>query len=365
MKTFHGDLRPVGKTLLCLLCCGMLLWPMPCPAHAGADAAKREAFSPAEREGASSADTSETLQAYGTLQKGSSGEAVRRMQQRLSELGYDPGGADGIFGEATRTAVQAFQRRNGLDADGIAGPLTQARLFSPDAVPAPEPTNVLNEAWPMLVNRDHPVDEDFIPADLVPLTELCDPKLVRIKYSSTRGVREAVEALVTMLEAAQKDKVTKWQVSAGYRSWSDQETVLNNKINHYLNKNSGWSRSRALSAALRTVAEPGTSEHHLGLAFDVNVPGASNFSSTRQCKWLHKHCWEYGFIVRYQKEKESITGFTAEAWHIRYVGTVHSLTIRDLGLCLEEYLGLAEAGEIQLEEVEEVNLDEAESDLSG
>ena len=89
----------------------------------------------------------------------------------------------------------------------------------------------------------------------------------------------------------------------------------------------------------------------------MNVPGASTFSSTRQCKWLHQHCWEYGFIVRYQKDKESITGFTAEAWHIRYVGTEHSMIIHDLGLCLEEYLEMAEAGEIEKEETEELLLD--------
>ena len=192
--------------------------------------------------------------------------------------------------------------------------------------------------WPMLTNREHPVGADFHPADLVQMTELCDPELVKIKYPETMGVRGAVEALVAMLEAARADGITKWQISAGYRSYETQEKLLNSRIKSYQKKNEGWSRSRARRAALQTVAEPGASEHHLGLSFDINVPGASQFSSTKQCKWLHAHCWEYGFIVRYQKDKQKITGFAPEAWHIRYVGTEHSLIMRDENLCLEEYL---------------------------
>ena len=275
------------------------------------------------------------------LKYGSKGEEVRILQLRLAELGYLTGEADGIYGDDTREAVRAFQRRNGLSVDGIAGKQTQTRLYSEDAVPAPpppEPVDVLAGNWPMLTNQSHPVGENFLPADLVLMTDLCDSKLVKIKYPETQGVRTAVEALVALLEGAKADGITKWQVSAGYRSYEEQERMLNKSINTYLKKNEGWSRSRARRAALRTVAEPGTSEHHLGLSFDVNVPGASSFSSTKQCKWLHAHCWEYGFIIRYQKGKEKITGFSPEAWHIRYVGTEHSLIMRDEDLCLEEYL---------------------------
>lgn len=275
------------------------------------------------------------------LKSGSRGEEVRILQERLKELGYLDGEADGDYGPATKNAVSAFQRRNSLSVDGIAGKQTQTRLYSPEAMPAPEPaepTDVLAGEWPVLTNLEHPVDEYFQPADLVRMTDLCDQNLVHIKYDSTQGVRTAVEALVTMLEAARAEGLKRWQVSAGYRSWAEQESMLNYRVNTYLKKNPDWSRSRARRAALRTVAEPGASEHHLGLSFDVNVKGADNFSSTKQCKWLHAHCWEYGFIIRYQKGKEKITGFSPEAWHIRYVGTEHSLIMRDENLCLEEYL---------------------------
>ena len=76
----------------------------------------------------------------------------------------------------------------------------------------------------------------------------------------------------------------------------------------------------------------------------MNVPNKT-FKGTKQCKWLHEHCWEYGFILRYQEGKESVTGYIAEAWHIRYVGVEHALKIRDLGMCLEEYLEYEETAE--------------------
>ena len=289
----------------------------------------------------SRASSVEPPKTFRLLQNGSRGEDVVKLQQRLTELGYYNGAADGIFGKATRTAVRAFQKRNGLSVDGVAGKKTQTALYSAEAVgdlPPAEPTDTLAGEWPMLVNREYPVGEDFLPADLVTMTEVCDSSLIKIKYASTRAVRPAAEALMTMLEAARADGVTKWQCSAAYRSYADQERILNNKINGYQERNSGWSRSRARRAALKSVAEAGASEHHLGLSFDLNVPGTSSFAGTKQAAWLHEHCWEYGFIVRYQEGKEDITGFTPEAWHIRYVGTAHSLIMRDENLCLEEYL---------------------------
>jgi len=68
------------------------------------------------------------------------------------------------------------------------------------------------------------------------------------------------------------------------------------------------------------------------------VPGTSAFIGTKQCTWLHANCWEYGFIVRYPEGKQDITGFTPEAWHIRYVGREHAMKMWEEDLCLEEYL---------------------------
>ena len=282
-------------------------------------------------------------ESFRLLQSGSKGDDVTALQLRLRELGYDPGEADGVYGSATKEAVKAFQKRNSLSVDGKAGKQTQRKLYSEDALPAPapaEPTDVLAGEWPMLTNLSHPVGEDFIPAGLVRMTDYCDEGLIRIKYPETTAVRTAVEALTAMLEAARADGITGWQCSAAYRSYAAQESLLNNRISGYLRKNSGWSRGRARRAALQTVAEPGASEHHLGLAFDLNVPGTSSFAGTKQCAWLHANCWEYGFIIRYPEGKKEITGFTPEPWHVRYVGTEHALAMWEEDLCLEEYLAL-------------------------
>lgn len=274
----------------------------------------------------------------------STGDEVKTLQRRLQELGYYSGEIDGDYGRGTRTAVKLFQKQHDLDSDGIAGQKTLQKLYSDEAhviviTPTPEAVQVLSGSLPMLVNKEYPISSDFVPSDLVDLTEYCDASLVKIKYSGTQAVREAADALITMLEAAKADGITNWQVSAAYRSYADQQSIMNSKIKYYQEKNPSWSTSKCRSAASVTVAEPGASEHHTGLAFDMTVPNTSMFLGTEQCTWLHKHCWEYGFILRYTDEKQDITGFAGEAWHIRYVGTEHSLAMQKSGQCLEEYLG--------------------------
>ncbi len=278
------------------------------------------------------------------LSSGSSGDEVKALQSRLQQLGFYSGVLDGDYGKGTRAAVKLFQAQHGLDDDGIAGQKTLEMLYSNDAqpmlvTPTPAAVQVLAGSQPLLVNRQHPVASDFAPADLVNLSEYCDSSLVKIKYDGTQGVREAADALLRMLEAAKADGITNWQVSAAYRSYADQQRIFDNKVKSFQNNNPDWSLSRCRSAASVTVADPGASEHHTGLAFDMTVPNTSMFLGTKQCTWLHQHCWEYGFILRYTDEKQQITGFAGEAWHIRYVGTEHSLAMQQSGQCLEEYLG--------------------------
>jgi len=307
------------------------------------------------------------LQAMGILTVGAKGDEVTRLQQRLKDLGYLSSKVDGQFGGGTKRAVISFQRRNGLKTDGVAGETTLAKLYAEDAVAAPansEPVDVLAGDVPMLVNNDHPVDEYFVPADLVELRDVLDKKLVKIKYKKTRGVRTAVEALEKMFEAAKEDKIKNWQVSAGYRTWDDQVKMLNAKISSYRKKNKDWSSSKARRAALKSVAEAGCSEHHLGLAFDLNVPGAKTFSSTKQYKWLKEHCWDYGFIIRYTKEKQEITGFNPEAWHIRYVGEEHAQYMKEHDLCLEEYIQGIEDGTIKVPSKTESTDEDLDSEAS-
>ena len=336
------------KRITALLMTALLLCLCAAPAVL-AEGAAGQAAQAAEETAEKPKATAAELQAQGILSVGAKGDDVKNLQQRLKDLGYLSGKVDGAFGGGTKRAVIAFQRRNGLDTDGVAGQETLAKLYAEDAVAAPggEKTDVLAGSVPMLVNKDHTVDEFFTPDDLVLLSEIISTDLATVKYKKTRGVRTAVEALKKMLQAAKADGVgKKWQISAGYRSWDDQVSILNAKISSYKSKNKGWSSSRARRAALRSVAEPGASEHHLGLAFDVNRKGSSTFAGTKNSQWLNEHCWEYGFIIRYQKEKEEITGFTEEPWHIRYVGVGHALYMKEHNLCLEEYIQGIENGTI-------------------
>lgn len=275
-----------------------------------------------------------TSEAARTLKKGSTGADVKKLQQALIDLGYLSDTADGTFGAKTQDAVTLFQSVNGLDADGLAGAKTQALLFSGTALSADQapPTDFL-----MLVNRSHKLSKTDVPTDLVEIASVLPSDVVKVKYTGTKANRTAVEALGRMLSAAIREGVSNFQISSAYRTYSEQQKLVDNSVAKYQKNNPSWSRDRCLSATYQTVAPAGSSEHQTGLAFDITVPGVS-FTGTEQQKWLHQHCAEYGFIVRFTAEKQKLTGFVAESWHFRYVGVEAAKTITQNNWCLEEYI---------------------------
>ena len=111
----------------------------------------------------------------------------------------------------------------------------------------------------------------------------------------------------------------------------------------------GVSEQEAYDKAAALVAVPGTSEHECGLALDIvdlQIPYHNDDQeNTDTTQWFHEHCWEYGFIMRYPKGKEDITGIEYEPWHYRYVGKEAAKEMHESGQTLEEYLGKAEHGE--------------------
>ena len=124
-------------------------------------------------------------------------------------------------------------------------------------------------------------------------------------------------------------------LSSGFRSYEYQNEIYNNYVEIY-----GQETADTFSA------RPGHSEHQTGLAIDVNTIDDS-FADTSEAVWLEQHCYEYGFIIRYPKGKDSITGYKYEPWHIRYVGKEVAQAVHDAGiacgdstLTLEEYLGI-------------------------
>ena len=275
-----------------------------------------------------------TSEAARTLKKGSTGADVKKLQQALIDLGYLSDTADGTFGAKTQDAVTLFQAINGLDADGLAGAKTLALLFSGTALSADQapPTDFL-----VLVNRSHKLSKTDVPTDLVEIASVLPSDVVKVKYTGTKANRTAVEALGKMLSAAISEGVSNFQISSAYRTYSEQQKLVDNSVAKYQKNNPSWSRDRCLSATYQTVAPAGSSEHQTGLAFDITVPGVS-FTGTEQQKWLHQHCAEYGFIVRFTAEKQKLTGFVAESWHFRYVGVEAAKTITQNNWCLEEYI---------------------------
>ena len=275
-----------------------------------------------------------TSEAARTLKKGSTGADVKKLQQALIDLGYLDDTADGTYGAKTQDAVTLFQAVNGLDADGLAGAKTQALLFSGTALSADQapPTDFL-----MLVNRSHKLSKTDVPTDLVEIASVLSSDIVKVKYSGTKANRTAVEALGEMLSAAISEGISNFQISSAYRTYSEQQKLVDNSVAKYQKNNPSWSRDRCLSATYQTVAPAGSSEHQTGLAFDITVPGVS-FTGTEQQKWLHQHCAEYGFIVRFTAEKQKLTGFVAESWHFRYVGVEAAKTMTQNDWCLEEYV---------------------------
>ncbi len=138
---------------------------------------------------------------------------------------------------------------------------------------------------------------------------------------------EASGPLWQMIAAAKQDGIELWMTS-GYRSWADQNYIYN-----------GYVARDGQEEADTYSARPGHSEHQTGLAYDLNdLP--SNFGETLEGIWVAENCHKYGFIIRYPKGKEKITGYIYEPWHIRYLGIEKATEVYESGLCLEEFLGI-------------------------
>ena len=139
--------------------------------------------------------------------------------------------------------------------------------------------------------------------------------------------------LQAMFDAARADGLQLF-VASGYRTWDRQRQLLADKVEDYLEEGCGQMEARRL--ARQWVALPGTSEHQLGLAVDINAEGAAD--SDQLYAWLEANSYKYGFINRYPADKTAVTGTINEPWHYRYVGQEAATAMHEQGLCLEEYL---------------------------
>jgi len=181
----------------------------------------------------------------------------------------------------------------------------------------------------VVVNKKYYIPPNYVPNDLVYPNV---PFIFKEKVEKRKMRREAAKALEKMFAAAKKDGIYLRGVSA-YRSYATQKRLFDSYV-----KRDGYQKARTYSAI------PGTSEHQTGLAIDVSgssgkCAAAPCFANTKEAEWLNKNSAIYGFIIRYPKRKESITGYRYEPWHIRYVGKI-SMAIKKHDITLEEYLNV-------------------------
>lgn len=179
------------------------------------------------------------------------------------------------------------------------------------------------KAWCLtLVNKWNPMKTDGSEIETVQLS------------NGERVAMRIYPQLQSMFDAARENGVYPI-VASGYRTRSEQEELYYDKIAAY--KAEGYSEAEAKEAAELWVAIPGTSEHQLGLAVDINADGIRS-AGQEVYDWLAQNAYKYGFIHRYPSDKTEITGVANEPWHYRYVGVEAAAEIHSQGICLEEYL---------------------------
>ena len=179
----------------------------------------------------------------------------------------------------------------------------------------------LSDEWNlMVVNRWNELPEDYE----VELVELFNGKEVDERI---------YPYLQEMFDAAREEGIYPI-VREGYRTEAEQQAMFDEKVQAY--RSEGYSRARAERTAKEWVALPGTSEHQLGIAVDINAD-KEKCSNEEVYAWLAENAHKYGFILRYPQGKVSITGISYEPWLYRYVGAEAAKEIYEQGICLEEY----------------------------
>lgn len=174
-----------------------------------------------------------------------------------------------------------------------------------------------------LVNKNNKLSNNYIPENLI-----------TINSQYKKGIKLDKQAYDNFLKM-QKDALKqnyKIDIMSGYRDYNYQEKIYNKLV---LEKGFNYAVSR--------IAKPGYSEHQTGLAIDICIYKnnkcyiENDITDFEETKWIHNNCYKYGFILRYPLEKENITKYSYEPWHLRYVGS-QAKEIHSKNLTLEEYL---------------------------
>lgn len=165
------------------------------------------------------------------------------------------------------------------------------------------------------------------------------PEDFSVKVSNIDETRQfdsrAIGELNDMMNAMKKDGITNVWIQSAYRSVSRQKELYDSSVKKYLQQ--GKTKEEAEKLTDEYINKPGSSDHNLGLAVDFNYVD-NKFEKLDGFKWLKKNAEDYGFVLRYPKDKEDITKIAYESWHWRYVGVEHAKKMNELNMCLEEYV---------------------------
>ena len=228
--------------------------------------------------------------------------------------------------EAPETESKAEQTEAPTKAESVSEYAYAYAGFSPKLAEINE-----DKWYLMLVNRDYILPDDY--------TVKTAKTVIDVYGGYDRGYLDYRVAphYIEMYNAALEDGL-KLSPLSGYRSVARQKNNFENLIRDYMNK--GYSKAQATVLASEIILPPSTSEHNAGLAMDILSLEVS-FENSDEFAWLQEHAADYGFILRYPKDKQDITKITYEPWHWRYVGVKAAKEMEASGECLEEYLGLA------------------------
>ena len=173
----------------------------------------------------------------------------------------------------------------------------------------------------ILVNKFYKLKSDYIPEDLTNIN-------LNYAYDNNKVRKEVNDAFVNMASAAKEENI-KLIANSSFRDYDRQDAVY--KEFYY---------SKGIDYADKYAARPGHSEHQTGLCIDIFTGGNSNtenFEESDAYKWLIKNAHKYGFILRYPKDKEYLTGYNYESWHYRYLGIDIATKVYESNLTYDEY----------------------------
>ena len=194
-----------------------------------------------------------------------------------------------------------------------------------------------SQGYLLLANKQNPLGSTYEPASLATIDATLTLGGKNLELDATAA--KAAEAMICELHAQGYTDIV---MTSAYRGYARQEYLFNYYINEELAAHPGWTRAQAEAEVLTYSAKPGTSEHQSGLCMDLisarDCVLDESFANNSAYDWLIENAHCFGFILRYPKGKESITGYSYEPWHYRFVGVSAATAIHDRGLTLEQYL---------------------------